>query len=1000
MSPVTQYARTDAGASQRERDYAQLHGALAANRTEHAWELCCSLLACEPESVELLLLAGSLAFLRGGAAQAVGFLGRAAALNPGLPETHNNLGVALQELGRYPEAAACYREALRLRPVYREASCNLANTLRSLGEDDQALECYRAAIAADPDHPDAHYNLANALRAADRLPEAVECYRRLLAAAPRHLPGWLNLAGSLLALNRYQEALEAGRRALELDPQSADAHFCRALALLAQGEYRAGWREYEWRLKDAANFPASCAGRPLWDGSPLAGRTLLLRCEQGFGDALQFYRYAVMLARGGARVVLECRPELLRLFSSQGEPLELVAAGGEPPPFDVFCYLMSLPFLCGTTLDTVPAQIPYLRGDAALTARWRGRLRGDGGIKVGVAWAGSSGYRNDRDRSLPCALLAQLSRVPGLELFSLQVGESARELARVPALAGVRDLAPELRDFAETAAVIECLDLVVTVDTAVAHLAGALGKRVCLLLPAAGEWRWLSGRDDSPWYPSARLYRQERAGDWQALLDRVAHDLLLELEDLNCQFRRANGLRSAGHTGEVAAAYRWLLGRWPSCAEVHNNLGLALQDEGRLDEAEQCYREALRLRPDLADAWNNLGTALVSRDDREAASLCFKEALALRDDYLPAYVNLGSALQNLERPAEALPLYLRAIELEPRALQARVNLGTAYQDLWQPEQAVRVYEEALVLAPCSAELHWNLALSLLGLGDFQRGWQEYEWRFRRDRAPVFQGTPWEGEELAGQSILLWCEQGLGDSLLFVRYAQKVAARGGRVLLRCQSASLKPVLARVPGVAAVFGPEEPLPPFQWHAPLLSLPRILGATFDGVEVPYLFPDPERLAAWRLRLRPGAFKVGLVWKVGAPPRNRSCPYTEFAPLAGIPGIDFYSLQLGEAPLSEVLPATDLSGALGDFADSAAVMANLDLVISVDTAGAHLAGGLGVPVWTLLPSNSDWRWFAGTDSPWYPSMRLFRQSSPGDWRGVMRAVAARLQRLPAKVC
>jgi len=975
--------------------YLELSEALRENRVERAEQLCRELLQAQPDSVELLTLSGALARQRGDLEPALQAFSRAAALNPALPELHNNLGVILEDLGRHEQAVQSYRDALAQRPDYCEASCNMGNALMRLGRCREALESYRGAIAIDPGYTDAHYNLGNALRAQGDWREAVQCYRRLLTLKLDHLSGWVNLGGSLHALNQFDEAIEAQRRALKLDAGSVDAHWNLALALLATGEYREGWREYQWRLRDpAAGFARTFAGRGMWDGSPLAGRTLLLRAEQGYGDAIQFFRYARLLARQGEKVVLECRPELLALFASQGGELRFFAAGEEPPPFDTFAYLLSLPHLLGTTLADLPAPTPYLRGDAALSAKWRERMPRGGTLKVGVVWAGSAGYKNDRYRSLPAERLAPLAALPGVELYSLQLGEAAGELAALGGAGAVCDLSGSLRDFADTAAVIENLDLVLSVDTAVAHLAGAMGKRVLVMLPFSCDWRWLSGRSDSPWYPTMRLYRQQPGEGWGGVLAAIAGDLAPEPgpADPNLQFRQANKLRAEGRYAEAARAYRGLLTLLPDCAEIHNNLGLALQDDGAADQAAESYRRAITLNPQLADAHNNLGTLLVSRGEQETALPCFRKALALREDYLPAYVNLGACLQYLEQPEQALSLYRRAIALSPTYLEARINLGTACQDLMQPEQAVEAYEEVLRLDPGHREAHWNLALSLLSIGEFERGWREYEWRLPADPAAGFAAPRWEGEPLAGRTILLQCEQGFGDTLHFVRYAPLVAKRGGRVLLQCQSASLKPLLERVPGVAGVYARGEELPRFDCHAALLSLPRIFGTTLKRLPpfVPYLSADPGRAQAWRLRLPQGdLLKVGLVWRGGALPKNRACPFTELAPLSGLKGVCFVSLQLGEAPAPELLPALDLAPRIEDFGDSAAIIANLDLLISVDTAAAHLAGGMGVPVWTLLPYACDWRWMSGReDSPWYPTLRIFRQPRPGDWQGVINRV------------
>ena len=997
---------------------AELSRLLQANQLQPAEELCRALLSQAPDHVELITLAGALARGRGDTAQALVLFQRAAGLKPALPELHNNLGVTLQDLGRLDEALSSYRQALVLRPDYCEAHCNLANTLCGLGCRDEAIDHYRQALAGNPRYPDALYNLGNAQRAGGNWPEAVDCYRRLLELVPTHLSGWLNLGGSLIALNRFGEAAEAERQALLVDPQCREAHWNLGHALLAQGHYREGWREYEWRLKDATLFPEYCVGKPLWDGSALNGRTLLLRAEQGFGDALQFFRYVPLLAQQGAKLVVECRKELFPLFASQQIPAEFFAVGDQAPPFDCFAYLMSLPHLVGTTLDSIPAEA-YLSSDAGLTREWAARMPAGGALRVGLVWSGSPLYQDDpyRYRSLPPDLLAPLSHIPGIELFSLQPGATADLPATPAGVLPLHDLGSDLRHFADTAALIANLDLVLTVDTAVAHLAGALGARTFLLLPYSCDWRWLSGRDDSPWYPTLRLYRQDVPGDWETAVARVAADLAREPrpqrqvpavataaaarqpEDPNALFKRANALRSEGNPGAAVTLYRKVLELRPDSPEACNNLGLALQDAGDPATAELEYRRALALNPGLADAWNNLGTLLVSRDRRTDAVPCFRQAIALCQEYLPAYVNLGCALQHLERADEAVHVYRRALELKPASLEALINLGTAYQDLLKPDLAIRTYHQALEIDPACADAHWNLALSLLSQGEFEKGWQEYEWRLEGGVGAPVSAPRWDGSPLAGRSILLWCEQGLGDTLQFVRYARLVAQQGGTVLIRCQAASFKPLLKRVAGVAQVFGPGDALPPVDCQAPLLSLPHLFGTRLERMPapVPYLNPDPERVALWRDRMATTApVKVGLVWKGGPLPKNRACPFEEFAALAALPGIAFFSLQLGDSPQPGPLPVLDLAPGIRDFADSAAIIANLDLVLTVDTACAHLAGGLGARVWTLLPRSCDWRWLVREHtSPWYPSMRLYRQESSGDWPGVLCRVRAALTEL-----
>ena len=975
--------------------FAELNQALSENRVERAGELCAALLRGEPDNVELLTLSGAIARQRGDLEEARELFSRAALLDPGRAEAHNNLGVILEEMGQPEEATASYRRALGLRPEYPEALGNLGNALLKLGRIAEAVDCFCDAIALDPNHVDAYYHLGHAMRRQAEWEGAVRCYRKVVELRADHVKGWVNLGGALLALNRFGEAIDAQRAALSLDPQNVDAHWNLALVLLITGDYPEGWREYEWRLKD----PRAGLAEGGWDGSPLAGRTLLVRAEQGFGDAIQFFRYAQLLARRGERVLLECRRELLPLFAAQGDAITLVAAGDEPPRFDTWCYLMSLPHLMGTTLSSIPLQSPPIASDRERAASWRDRVAPDAGLKIGLVWAGSAGYKNDRFRSLPVRELLPLARIPGVTLYNLQLGASHEDLALLGASGSLRDFSAALKDFADTAALIEQLDAVVSVDTAVAHLAAAMGKTVHLMLPFSCDWRWLAGRADSPWYPSVTLYRQEAPGEWGKVVAALTEDLFLAPRpdlDPNLIFREANRLRGRGDLDGAVRAYRALLARCPDLAEVHNNLGLALQDQGAYAEAEACFRQALELNPALADACNNLGTLLVLRDAHEAALPLFRRALELDPGYLPAYANLGSCLQVLEQPEQAAALYREAISRAPDFFEVRINLGNAYQEMMRPHDAIATYEELLAMAPERQDGHWNLALSLLSVGAFERGWREYEWRLS-GKDPELPLPVWHGEELRGRTILLQCEQGLGDTLQFVRYAPLVAERGGRVVVRCQLPALKPLIARVPGVSAACAKGEAIPPCELQVQLASLPHLFGTTLEAMPPwrPYLIPHQKRAALWDLALEEwGRLRVGLVWRGGPLPRNRACPFKEFALLADMQGVTFYSLQLGEAPDPAVLPAVDLAPRIGDFDDSAAIVAGLDLLVTVDTAAAHLAGGMGAPVWLMLPYSCDWRWFADRDdSPWYPSMRIFRQERPGDWQGVLSRIRAALE-------
>jgi tetratricopeptide (TPR) repeat protein len=451
-------------------------------------------------------------------------------LRPDFPDAHSNLGNALYDLGRPAEAEASYREALRLRPDFPDAHNNLGNVLYDLGRPAEAAASYREALRLRPDFPDAHSNLGNALHDLDRLAEAEASYREALRLRPDFPDAHSNLGVALHALCRPAEAAASYREALRLRSDFPEAHVGLGCSLLLAGRFEEGWKEFEWRWKTkqlsggARNFSA-----PLWGGEAIVGRIILLHAEQGLGDTLMFCRY-VPLITAGARVVLEVQAPLVRLLARLPGIMEIVARGDRLPSFDLHCPLLSLPRVFGTTLDTIPAATPYLAADPARTADWRRRLSGIDGLRVGLVWAGGQ-HPNatvNRHRSITLDTMAPLGDASGASFISLQKGEPATQTANAPGGMALHDFTADLRDFDDTAALIEALDLVISVDTAIAHLAGALGKPIWLLNRFDTEWRWLVGRDDSPWYPHLLHFRQPAPGDWKNVI-RAARDALRRL---------------------------------------------------------------------------------------------------------------------------------------------------------------------------------------------------------------------------------------------------------------------------------------------------------------------------------------------------------------------------------------------------------------------------------------------------------------------------------------
>lgn len=459
--------------------------------------------------------------------EAIVSLREAIRLQPGYAEAHYNLGTVLGTLGRKDEAVASYREAVRLRPDYGEAYNNLGLALTETGKPEEAVILLRQAVRLRPQAPEGPNNLGLALAELGRFAEAEVAYHEALRLNPRYAEAHSNLGNTVKEQGRHEEALACYQMALWLDPKSVSTRYNRSLALLQAGDYEQGWKEYEWRW-ERPTMPPRHTHRPRWDGSPLDGRTVLLWAEQGLGDAIQFVRYAALVQAQGGRVVLECPPPLVPLFTSCAGIDRLVAEGEALPEFDVQAPLLSLPRLVGTTLEDVPAHLPYLAAEPERVERWRQALGMVPGFKVGVVWQGNPRFQWDRHRSFPLACLAPLAAVAGVRLFSLQKGPGAEQVRRVSGNFIVHEL--EGLDaaggaFLDTAAVMRCLDLVVTADTAAAHLAGALGVPVWVALAQVADWRWLRGREDTPWYPTLRLFRQERLGDWNDVFSRMADKL-------------------------------------------------------------------------------------------------------------------------------------------------------------------------------------------------------------------------------------------------------------------------------------------------------------------------------------------------------------------------------------------------------------------------------------------------------------------------------------------
>jgi tetratricopeptide (TPR) repeat protein len=557
----------------RQRADALFRQALAShqgNAHARAQALYRQVIALQPRHFDALQLLGVLSLQSGQTAEAVELLARALAIDPRHAAVHSNLAFAYHTLQRYDEALASAERALQLQPAFADALNNHGNALGALGQPARALASFDAALALRADYAQAWSNRACVLRDLGRADAALASCERALALQPEFAVAWSNRGNALSDLNRpdaarrsyeqalalapgladawsnrglalvdlalHEQALDSYEQALAIAPEHVEAHWNQALCLLALGRLESGWTQYEWRwARTSMRAGLRRFAQPLWRGEPgLAGQTILLHAEQGLGDTLQFCRYAALVAQRGATVLLEVPSPLVKLLRNSLAGVAQVIDQGQPlPAFDWHCPLLSVPLACNTTLQTIPSMPRYLRADAHDVQRWQERLAAHSpapgaALRVGLVWAGGNRAhvpelrKNDTRRSLALQQLRPWFDRPGVQFHSLQVGPAASQLDALGELARpIVDHGAVLGDFADTAALIEQLDLVISVDTAVAHLAGALGKPVWVLNRFDTCWRWLLEREDTPWYPSMRLFRQVRLGDWDSVIARV-----------------------------------------------------------------------------------------------------------------------------------------------------------------------------------------------------------------------------------------------------------------------------------------------------------------------------------------------------------------------------------------------------------------------------------------------------------------------------------------------
>lgn len=481
---------------------------------------------------ELLYRSSVSAYQKGDLKTALELVLKAIRINSNVPGYYNTFGVILAQAGREQAAIKAYRKAIELNNNYEIAYNNLGNSLQKLNKYDESIQYYARAIKLKPDYAEAYNNIAAALYKLGNFKEAIENCKKAVKLKEDYAEAYNTLAAALQSERRFDEAIESYSKTLQYAPEYAEAYYSRGMLYLLRGNFAKGWHDYQWRLKTNKTKATLRYDKPQWQGENFHGKTLVVQAEQGFGDSIQFVRYLPMVKERGGTVIFAEKTELIGLFTNLDGIDDLVDTAKLTEgnvKHDLYVNLLTLPAIFETNIDTIPARIPYLSADASKIEYWHNNIKTDA-FKIGIAWAGNSTHGNDRNRSCSLNNFIQLAKIENVTLFSLQKGSAAEQINHWPGDLELINLGREFRDFSDTAAAIENMDLTISVDTSVIHLAGAMAKNAWLLLPHEPDWRWMLNRDDSPWYPTISLFRQKQYGNWDGVFQSVAEQLKILIE--------------------------------------------------------------------------------------------------------------------------------------------------------------------------------------------------------------------------------------------------------------------------------------------------------------------------------------------------------------------------------------------------------------------------------------------------------------------------------------
>ena len=873
------------------------------------------------------------------------------------PETNFLLGSVYKERKNFERANAFFEAALKSDPTNARYLTEFASAQLYLGNPRKSLESLEKALAINP-----HYNEAA-----------------------------VNLAVNYYLLGEYEKAGKMFRALVKKNPNDGAVRFNLAILLLKTGKFDEGLHEYEFRLSEEQKrvLPEI----PFWKGENPANKTILILDEQGIGDAIQFARYAKYLKKLGARVILQTKEPLVSLFEKNGVADKIVTEPNETENPDYKIHLMSLPLATGKfPLESKPYLAP---------TKEKSFVNG-GKIKVGIVWRGNPENIYDKYRSLTLERFAKIFAINNAEFFSFQVDATDDEKKKL-LQHGVTDWSDKLHSFEDTANFLSGIDLTITVDTAFAHLSGALGKKTLLLI-GEQDWRWGIDDEKTPWYESVRLIRKEKFGGWEGAIEQAKKELEKEIETKKNLLALKFAALTALNEGKFAEAGN-LLEKYSEIevdADVYFWLGFLKKNAGDELSAKNYFEKTLEVNPKHADAKNELASIALKNRDFGTAATYYSEIAAEKND-ADIYNNLGFALFSLKKFAEAEKCFEKAIALSPKA-GFYLNAANNFLEARKFDKALEYYDAAIKLENLRGA-HIGKSFVYLYRKNFKKGFEEYAWTLEEKEIPQTLGKKWNGEPLYGKTITVYTEQGLGDSIQFFRFVPKLKSAGARVIIVC-----------APSLAELFASSKYVDEVRTEFPAASeyfisvsdLPRALGVSSDAeFELPRdLFTfDSARVENYEKSMDKNELNVGLVWRTYSKAdtaQARSIPESEIKSLLKIENVRFFILQK-DTPIEVEREFTsefeNVRFVKKDLYDLAHFVQALDVVVTIDSLIAHIAGIGFTETYLLLNKFADWRFLLeGETTAWYPTFRIFRQTDYSSWEEPVTRVKETLQKKVAE--